>query len=562
MQTQLRLNALSQTAEDYEWYPTTPEILAAVGKALAPHQQRNRWHFNASNVSALDIGAGDGRVLEFLSSELGSIKTFAIEKSQTHRSMLPPSVYIMGVDFWKTSLLDKKVDLIFSNPPYSEYEKWSEKILSEVDSGTLIFLVVPERWRKSKRLADVIEERSLTVESRGFFSFAESPDRTARGRVELIEISYRYRTSSGRIDPFQAFFDATFSYPEPPRDDSETLDDPESEKLVGGQNLIERLANIHDARLDRLKSSIEGICNLPYDMLQEFGLTREHLISSLKDKIAANRRLCWNQLIDGISAINTRLTQRSREAISQRMQAATGIDYNAENGYAVVQWVIANANQYFDRQLCETYESLLSLANVENYKSNDRVFRRDSFYYSRCRENRNGCATHVRLKVGHRIVTERSGGLSRSGWSRHTGLTSGAANLIGDLLTVANNLGFNCDQQHPKEYEWDDSGAREYTTTHKGEKCVLLRVRAFQNGNMHFQFLPQFIHALNIEHGRLEGWVNSPEEARSEMPLEDFPEELRKELDEMFVSSFNSSLTLPQNPVSLLALAPPKERCA
>ena len=50
------LNVLKENDQDFEWYPTTDEIINCVKK-----------HINAQTYrgfSILDIGAGDGRVLK------------------------------------------------------------------------------------------------------------------------------------------------------------------------------------------------------------------------------------------------------------------------------------------------------------------------------------------------------------------------------------------------------------------------------------------------------------------------------------------------------------------
>lgn len=42
-------------------------------------------------------------------------------------------------------------------------------------------------------------------------------------------------------------------------------------------------------------------------------------------------------------------------------------------------------------------------------------------------------------------------------------------------------------------------------------------VRAFMNGNMHLHFDPRFTLALNVEAGRLLGWLRTPSQAATEL---------------------------------------------
>ncbi len=92
--------------------------------------------------------AGDGRVLLRLSEAANAgdrthiDNLFAIEKSVVHLMAMPKSVVVVGTDFLEQSLIDKPVRYIFSNPPYSQYELWTEKILRECNAR-FVYLVIP-----------------------------------------------------------------------------------------------------------------------------------------------------------------------------------------------------------------------------------------------------------------------------------------------------------------------------------------------------------------------------------------------------------------------------------
>ena len=46
---------------------------------------------------------------------------------------------------------------------------------------------------------------------------------------------------------------------------------------------------------------------------------------------------------------------------------------------------------------------------------------------------------------------------------------------------------------------------------------VVFQVKGFLNGNLHFRFMPDAIKALNIEAGRLLGWLRTHDEAAQEL---------------------------------------------
>jgi hypothetical protein len=64
------------------------------------------------------------------------------------------------------------------------------------------------------------------------------------------------------------------------------------------------------------------------------------------------------------------------------------------------------------------------------------------------------------------------------------------------------------------------SGQKEeftYRDPIKGESKLLMEVRAFKNGNLHIKFSPDFMLALNVEMGRLKGWIHSAAQAAEEL---------------------------------------------
>ena len=109
---------LKEKQEDFQWYPTTDEILTVVAKNIAGKIDRYR-------LSILDIGAGNGSALNKLQnflqqkkrrdddSSLYKVEKFAIEKSQTLISNMNNDIFILGTDFMQQTLIDKDVDIIF-----------------------------------------------------------------------------------------------------------------------------------------------------------------------------------------------------------------------------------------------------------------------------------------------------------------------------------------------------------------------------------------------------------------------------------------------------------------
>ena len=102
------VDVLKNNDEDFEWYPTTDEIIQKMNRYI---KEKLDGEFN--RFSFLDIGAGDGRVLDSFEN---SNKLYAIEKSLLLIEKMSKNIMVIGTDFLQQTLLDKKVDIIFSNP--------------------------------------------------------------------------------------------------------------------------------------------------------------------------------------------------------------------------------------------------------------------------------------------------------------------------------------------------------------------------------------------------------------------------------------------------------------
>lgn len=538
-----QLRKVQAAREDFEWYPTTDAIVAALKKDFSRAINDEDYHSRRQNnrTGFLDIGAGNGKVLDAIrtmehqKSRHFYPKCFAIEKSQTLLNLLDPSVFILGCDFWNTSLHDKNVSYIFSNPPYSQFKEWSAKILREAPAHSIIWLVIPQRWENDAMLQAEIKLRKATTKIIGTFDFEDAEDRKARAKVHLLRIELpmpksRYGSDEDELDtdPFTRFFNETFTFAEAEDEESAAksfAEKVEETQVVNRMNFIEALCHLYNLRMAELQRNYQAICDISPDILKEFEISKPGLIASLKMKLATCKKEYWQRLFDGMEEINSRLTCASRKSICELMQSQTGIEFNRDNAYAVVFWVIKNANEYFDKQLIATYEELVTAANVDNYVSNKRIFKRDRFAYRNQQDSDK--ASHYRLKVGHRMVLDRVGGID-CGYSGRK-LSERSRNLLSDLCVVANNLGFSGTAHDVATYApagyahttaVTDSSA--FVIRHRaaaGKWESLIRTRAFENGNLHMQFHPDYIHALNVHHGRLKGWLRNDEEAARELEI-------------------------------------------
>ena len=354
---------LKEKQEDFQWYPTTDEILTVVAKNIAGKIDRYR-------LSILDIGAGNGSALNKLQnflqqkkrrdddSSLYKVEKFAIEKSQTLISNMNNDIFILGTDFMQQTLIDKDVDIIFCNPPYSEFEIWMKKILTE-SNAELNYFVVPTRWKNNKEIEEIIEQRNMRVDNLGVFTF-EKAERQARAVVDILCIK---KSKKDGTSAFEVWFKNTFKI-NAEKDkvyESDFINNKEKEikqTLVKGQNLIEQLEELYKNDMQKLLNNYKSLENLDYDLFKELAIDINSLKKSLEEKIKGLKRLYWNELFNNLTAITDRLTSKSRKDMLDILQENTCIDYTSENAYAIVLWAIKNANLYIDNQMVYIYKEL------------------------------------------------------------------------------------------------------------------------------------------------------------------------------------------------------------
>lgn len=510
------LKSLKESGQDFEFYPTTDEIIAAMLRDLGVRGgEEDRYRKRNGASSVLDIGAGNGKVLRALKERGKFSELYAIEKSPILCQQLDADVFIVGTEFEEQSLLEKQVDMIFCNPPYSQFVDWAVKIIRQ-SAAPLVYLVIPSRWKDSVHISDAMKFRDAKFRTVGKFSFEDAEDRQARAEVNLIRIDL----SDEKEDAFDRFFDEQFAdlkakfKGEKKREIDDPMEDnPKFASLVVGENYPVRLVELYNQEIDNIQRNYQLVGQLDVDLLKEFDVTPDRILKCLKARRIGLRNLYWQELFSHMSQVTDRLTAKKRKMMLGKLQANGHVDFTVSNIHAVIIWVLKNANNYLDEQLIETFWTMAEKANVRNYKSNLKAFVHDRWRYEQEKPS------HFALE--YRLVLQHVGGIRR-GYSFERGLEERGAEFIGDLLTVANNLGFLCHTADRRLYHtardsWTSGQLEIFYCMVKNERQPLIEARAFLNGNMHIRLNQKFALALNVEMGRLKGWIHSGEDAAEEL---------------------------------------------
>jgi hypothetical protein len=524
MSTQALIRELKESGQDSEWYPTTDEIIRTIAQDILGKSGRG-------GVSMLDVGAGDGRVLDRIdkalrerNEERGLYEKYAIEKSDRLIAAMPADVCIIGTDFHRQTLIDKKVDVVFCNPPYSEYEQWVCKIIREANAP-YVYLVIPRRWQENKRIAEAVAVRKASTRVIGSHDFLEA-DRKARCVVDLILVNLARDRSYGvpdtpATDPFDVWFDDTFGIPAPERGtESYTEKETEREKIKGaivpGRNPVQILSELYRENLDRLLQNYKALESMDAEILREIGVNKSNTREALKQKVKGLKSLYWSELFTCMKSLTDRLTTETRKTMLEKMNKHVGVDFEEQNAYAVIVWALKNVNLYIDSQLVSVYMRMTSPENASGYKSN-KHFTLDGWRYN-WRRPQDG-ADPTRYKLDYRIVLQNYYGVqSDKGYSfdYKNGLHTNAHEYVGDVLTICNNLGFS-PVRSTYEYQWESGKANDFYYRKDGGEEILCSVKAFKNGNIHIKFNQRAMEAINVEVGRINGWIKTPQDAREEL---------------------------------------------
>ena len=505
------IKEIKASNQDFEFYPTTNEIIDLIRTDLKEPYEEGIFK------SVLDCGAGNGQTLDKLTDG----DKYAIEKSEILISAMPANIFIVGTEFFENSLIDKKVDVVFCNPPYSQYREWAVKIINEANCNC-IYLVLPERWKNQPEIKTCIEDRKASFKVLGNFDFLEA-DRKARAKADVIKISLntisRYSNSvSPDIDPFSLWVEKTF----PINSQKTNLKEQEQKfrekinELVPGRGLANTLVSLYQNELNVLQTNFANISGLDFTIFSELKIDFASIVHLLKSRIVNLKTKYWRELFDHFEPVTNRLTSASRKALLDTLTKNIGVDFNENNIYAVTLWAIKNANHYFDQQLIDVYVGLSKKANCIKYKSNLNTWENDHWRFNEI--YRDGKAGSYCLD--YRCVLEFYNTFDTSSYGQYDypkGLKNSVHDAINDIIAIAKNLGFACNSsENSLNKDWKPGQSNDF---YMNDGKILMNVRAYKNGNIHFKFDQKFLKSLNIEFGRLKGWLRNAKQASQEMDI-------------------------------------------
>lgn len=497
------VETLKENEQDFEFYPTTKEIIECIYNHRFKIDDGYYYRNYVNLKDVLDIGCGTCNFKKYI-EELNKDKEerkqvnisnyYVMEKSKILIDQLDKDVIMLGTDFHENNLIDKKVDTIFCNPPYSEYELWTKRIIQESNCKE-IYLVIPERWKENEDIINLLKKLKFDYEVIGNFNFLNA-ERQARVDVDIVYIDKKYYSENLAFD---LWFDETFKIEKKDEDLSFKNTEKIKNEIIEAENKIEMMVKLYNEEMNVLYNHFKTISNLDVDILKSIGVDKNKIKESLKHKHKNLKCKYWELVFEYLDEITKRLTSKTRRQLLDKFTKLKEVDFNAKNIYSLVIWVVKNSNQYFDEQLINFFKTLSCSENVVPYKSNQRIgtskwrFFEDNDHYT----------------LDYRIICSRFNFEGRYSFNKSIDEYR-SIEVIDDICAVINNLGFEVVKKEIiKEY------GKTYKIYTKNDE-VLFEYKYYMNRNTHIKFNKEVMKAINVEVSRLLGWINKPEDIQKE----------------------------------------------
>ncbi|MFA6661446.1 MAG: hypothetical protein WCS56_00265 [Bacilli bacterium] len=366
--TKTLVEKLKDNNEDFEFYPTSEAMLRCVGSDIVS-DYRNQ----GEDASILDIGAGDGHALSTLLSIVNKDKNgyycqkmtgFAIEKSAILRSKMDKSIVILGTDFFQQTLIDKSATYIFCNPPYGEYENWVNLILTS-SCAQITYLVIPARWKDSKLIQQTLVERMIKYSILSTTDFLDGA-RSARAVVDIVRFKTGVKegTKDRAKSAFETWFDKTFGFKDYVKKETVSFKEEIAQEqksnsdMVKGKSYIEAITDIYNENVNKYLQNYKNLCALDAQILSGVGIDKASIMSGLREKMDGLKVFYWAELMSNFSPITEKVPSTKRSEITRMMNANLHVDFNIDNIYAVVCWILRTVNDCIDDHTKYMYKKL------------------------------------------------------------------------------------------------------------------------------------------------------------------------------------------------------------
>lgn len=551
MSTNKTLKELLEKKQDYNWYPTCEEKIQTIANDILKISEIYDFTSKYSApIEILDIGSGDGRVLEKLEAKISSkflpeIKLLGIEKASVHtKTYKNKNITLIGSEFQETNLISKKCTIAFTNPPYDNFQNWLEKIIREL-GFSLLYAIVPQRWIDDERIQEAIKTRGIKYSKVLKESHFKNAERQANTKVHIIRFSFddvdkinpskltcqltkretKPTLGENNSDPFQLFienelglkktytlrnhYDNSIRMIDLECEINNSLIDNEckSTEVVKSKGLLAALIENYDTTIGKTIEQYQKVSQIDQEILKELNVDFTQLQKGIKEKLSSYRNVYWSVLINKLDAITNKLSSTNKTKLLDTLKA-NALDFNYLNAIYVISYAVDMANDLIETSLIEIFKTLTNESSVtKHYKSNTHMYH-DSWKYTQPDNN-------TRFTLDYRFIHNYKFNFN------HDGLKDSAFEFLKDIEVALSLLGYSdIHRSHSQKEILAGKSVKVFGKGHDGKKTNLLEIKFYKNGNRHIRLNQNAMLRLNVTVSRLLGWVRTKSEYEFETGME------------------------------------------
>jgi hypothetical protein len=363
---------------------------------------------------------------------------------------------------------------------------------------------MPVRWKNQKEITKELERYEATVI--GEFDFSNA-DRDARGKVNLVRVNAKWKKDKLEKYTHQETVENAFErwvreyiadFEENP---GRNWDEEREEALVLKKAPIDQLVDDYETEKANLGDAFKAIGKLPPEIIKLLGQDKASMLEIIRKAIEGLKSKYWRAAFDKLEPVQKRMTIKTRDRIFEQIGEFKTLDFNADNIYSVIIWIINNCNIGILDQIGEVFDEMTSKEYIEEYKSN-RHWAKSDWRHTDKSWKYEKLPPRWKLGLDYRIVVST---YFRYSYDKYS--------VIDDFIVICRNLGFPIAPHCQPHYDLHSTEQKFWTDD--GELAFTMRYYT-GNKNAHLKINKKLLMKFNIEVAKIRKWMSDPGDVAEE----------------------------------------------
>jgi hypothetical protein len=264
---------------------------------------------------------------------------------------------------------------------------------------------------------------------------------------------------------------------------------------------IDQLLEDYEKEKETLRQAFSVIGKLPMDVIKMLGQDKASMLEIIKKAIEGLKSKYWRAAFDKLESVQKRMTIKTRDRIFEKIGEFKTLDFNADNIYSIVIWIINNCNIGVLYQIGEVFDEMTNKEYIEGYKSN-RHWTKSDWRHTDKSWKYEKLPPRWKLGLDCRIVINTYFSYSYDKYS-----------VIDDFIVICRNLGFPIVAHCKPNYTLHSTEQRFFTED--GELAFTMR---YYTGNMnaHLKINKKLLMKFNVEVAKIRKWMSDPGDVAEE----------------------------------------------